>query len=171
MELNDFDLSEDEGLLPEQPAFTGLFPQALFKSLLFKAVNTAGFSSSSTVQSSTPATPGALDPLFVEPPKAVESIPTPPLFLDVIKKQWVAPGAAPTPSATDKKNFNVATELASLLQVPSIDTPVAALLPNASVSGSPNEGLHPDKRRSDQVLQRAFQGAPGLFAPRPRRPF
>lgn len=35
------DLLEDEDLPPEQPAFTGLFPQAIFKSLLFKVVNTA----------------------------------------------------------------------------------------------------------------------------------
>lgn len=34
MDLQDFDLSEDEGLPPEQPAFTGLFPQALFKAVV-----------------------------------------------------------------------------------------------------------------------------------------
>lgn len=158
-ELHEFDLSEDEGLPPDQPAFTGLFPQALFKSLLFKAVNTAGLRPPFPAQMPTPAAHGALDPLFAEPPKAVDSIPTPPLFLDVIRKQWISPGAAPTPSTMDKKNFNVASELASLLQVPSVDSPIAALLPNAAIPGDPDEGLRPDELHSDQVLQRAYQGA------------
>lgn len=83
--FQDFDLSEDEGLPPDQPIFTGLFPQALFKSLLFKAVNTTGFSSS-PAQPPTPAPSGALDLLFAELPKVMDSIPTPPLFLDVIRK-------------------------------------------------------------------------------------
>lgn len=81
MDLHDFDLSQDEGLPPEQPTFTGLFPQALFKSLLFKAVNTAGFSMASPSLPSNAGAQGTLDPLFAEPPKAVDSIPTPPFFL------------------------------------------------------------------------------------------
>lgn len=36
----EFDLSEDEGLILDSPAFTGLFPPALFKSLLHKARTT-----------------------------------------------------------------------------------------------------------------------------------
>lgn len=40
-DLWDLDLSEDEGLPPNQPVFTGLLPQALFKTLLHKAINTA----------------------------------------------------------------------------------------------------------------------------------
>lgn len=78
-------LSEDEGLLPDQPSFTGLFPQALFKSLLFKAVNTAQLGS--TAAEPAPSSKGSLDPLFVELSKPVDFIPTAPLFLDVLKKQ------------------------------------------------------------------------------------
>lgn len=41
----DPDLSDD-GLGPEQPAFTGLLPPSIFKSLLFKATNVAHLGSS-----------------------------------------------------------------------------------------------------------------------------
>lgn len=37
----DLELSEDEGLMPDQPVFAGLFCPALLKSLLFKAKYTA----------------------------------------------------------------------------------------------------------------------------------
>lgn len=66
--------------------FTSLFPQAIFKSLFFKVVNAAQLGSSP--QEPTPsAVPGSLNPLFAEPAKPVTSIP--PLFIDVIKKQWL----------------------------------------------------------------------------------
>lgn len=145
------DLSEDEGLPPEQPSFMGLFPQVLFKSLLFKAVNTAQLGSSTPEPAPTPA-PGSLNPLFAEPSRSVTSIPMPPLFLKVIKKQWAWPGAAPVSSSMDRNNFNVAIDLADLLQVPAVDAPIVALLPNASVPGDLDEGLRPDEHRSDQVL-------------------
>lgn len=53
----------------------------------------------------------------------------------------------------------MAPELANLLQVPSVDAPVDALLPNAAIPGDPEEGLRPEEHRSDQVLQRAHQGS------------
>lgn len=80
------DLSDDEGLPSEQPAFTGLFPLALFKSLLLKVVNTAQFGSGSA-ETIPPTSCGSLDPMFVEPIKPVDSIPAPSLFLDVVRKQ------------------------------------------------------------------------------------
>lgn len=67
------DLSEDEGLPPEQPAFTGLFPQAIFKSLLFKVVNVAQLGSSPPVPTPS-AAPGSLNPLFAEPDKLVTAL-------------------------------------------------------------------------------------------------
>lgn len=83
----------------------------------------------------------------------------PPLFLDVLKKQWASPGSASVPSSTDRNFFNVAPDLASLLQIPTVDAPVTTLLPNAAVPGVPDEGLCPEEQRSDLVLQRAHQGA------------
>lgn len=106
------DMNSGEQGLSDQPAFTGLFPQALFPSLLFKVVNIAQFTSEASPPPSTPA-PGSLDPLFAEPAKPVMAIPTPPLFLNVIKKQWVSPGSAPSPSSNDRKNFTVAADSSS----------------------------------------------------------
>ncbi|XP_034278399.1 uncharacterized protein LOC117668538 [Pantherophis guttatus] len=158
-EPHDLELSEDDDLPPEQPAFTGLFPQALFKSLLHKAIATAQLSSPSPLPVSDSAPKGTLNPLFAEPARTVDTISTPPLFLDVIKKQWSSPGSAPTPTAADRRNFSIAPDLDSLLQVPSVDAPVAALLPHSVVPGDPEEGLRPEERRAEHVLQRAHQGA------------
>lgn len=53
----------------------------------------------------------------------------------------------------------MAPDLASLLQVPTIDPHIVPLLPNVSVPGEPDEGLHPEERQVDQVLQRAHLAA------------
>lgn len=98
---------EDEELPPEQPAFTALFLQAIFKSLLHKAINTAQLGSSST-ETAPSSSHDDINPLFVEPSRPVDSIPILPLFLDVVKKQWTMPGSVPVPSSMDRKNFNVA---------------------------------------------------------------
>lgn len=94
---------------------------------------------------------GSLNPVFAEPTKPVDSVPVPPLFLDVVRKQWSSPGSALVPSSTDCKYFNVAPDLATLLQVPSVGAPVAELLPNAAMPGDLEEGLHPEECCSDQV--------------------
>lgn len=137
-DYDDSGLSEDDNLHPDQPAFTGLFPQSLFKSLLFKAVNTARLSSphADPAPASSSSVSVSLDLMFAEPSRPVASIPTPPLFLDVVKRQWSSPGSAPLPSSNDRRNFQVAKDLDSLLRLPSVDPPVAALLPNAGVPGT-----------------------------------
>lgn len=139
VEAQEPELSEDEGLPPDQPAFTGLFPQALFKSLLFKAINTVQLSTSS--QPDPPPVAGSLNPLFAEPPRPVTAIPMPPFFLDVIRKQWSSPTSAPVPSTVDCKNFTVSPDLL-----------LVALLSSTSVPGDPEEGLRPEECRSEQVL-------------------
>lgn len=47
----------------------------------------------------------------------------------------------------------MASDLYDLLQVLTVHAPIAALLPNASMPGDPDDDLPPDERRSDQVLQ------------------
>lgn len=158
IDLGEPELSEDEGLPPDQPAFTGLFPQALFKSLMFKAINTAQLGTAPP-QEPIPTGKGTLDPLFAEPTKAITCIPTPPLFLKVLRKQWASPGSPPVLSSMDRKNFNVASDLDSILQVPQVDVPIVALVPNIAVPGAPDEGLRPEEHRMDLVLQHAHQGA------------
>ncbi|XP_060549504.1 uncharacterized protein LOC132712369 [Pantherophis guttatus] len=78
---HELDLSEDEGLPPDQPAFTGLFPQALFKSLLHKAVLTAQLGSPASAQPVPTTSQRALNSLFAEPSKPVDIIPPPLCFL------------------------------------------------------------------------------------------
>lgn len=75
VDLGEPELSEDEGLPPDQPAFTGHFRQALLKSLLFKTINTAQLGST-PLQDSIPMGQGTLGPLFAEPTKALTCIPT-----------------------------------------------------------------------------------------------
>lgn len=74
--------------------------------------------------------------------------PYPPLILGVIRKQCTTPATS---------------------QVPAVDALVAALLSNTAVPGD-TEGLDPEEKRADQVLQRAFQGVPVGCPLRRRRP-
>lgn len=79
----DPDLSDDEG---QQPAFTGLFPPAVFKTLLFKASNVAQLDPL-VAEEAPPPPQRPFNPLFLEPAKPVDSVPAPLLFLDVIQCQ------------------------------------------------------------------------------------
>lgn len=140
-EHGDLELAEDEGTSPEQPASSGLFPLALFKSLLFKAHNAVGLANPA------PASEGRLsttqDPLFVEHTPKLDVVPAPQLFLDNVRCQWSAPASGPMPSSVDKKYFNVAPELSSLLTVPSVDGPVAALYSPNAMPGESDKLLKP----------------------------
>lgn len=60
----DMKLSEDEGLLPDQPAFTGLFRPAVFKLLLHKAKVITKFGVVTTTSEGSLPTPTLHDPLF-----------------------------------------------------------------------------------------------------------
>lgn len=85
----DPDLSEDEDMVPDPPAFTELFLPSLFKPLLHRARSTTKLG----VQTAPPEV--SLDPadgLFQEPNLMQEEIPVPRLFIDVIQKQWDHPG-------------------------------------------------------------------------------
>lgn len=93
----DQEFSDDEGLIPDRPAFTGLFHPTLFKSLLYKAKTTAPMGVAEA-----PAEPplGLQDPserLFSEPAAEQDVIPSPKLFIDVIQRQWNQPGSLSAP--------------------------------------------------------------------------
>lgn len=97
-EVRDETLSDDEGILPDQPPFIGLFRPQVFRSLLFKAIATTWLGK---VPSSS-ATPSSLDPasaMFAEPTIHPETIPAPKLFIDVLHRQRSLPGAGPSPMA------------------------------------------------------------------------
>lgn len=76
----DQELSDEEGLTPDQPVFRGLFRPHLFKALPFKAkssthlgVNISGNDNVSGEQDTT-------NLLFSEPMMEAEAVPAPPLF-------------------------------------------------------------------------------------------
>lgn len=56
-----------------------------------------------------------------------EVVLSPKLFLDVVQRQWSAPGSEPFASSQDKRFYNVGPDLAKLLEVPAVGTPVVAL--------------------------------------------
>lgn len=71
---------------------------------------------------------GPRDPLtdfFTEPVKPWEVIPSPKFFKDVIQRQWSQPGSIPAPSGMDRKVYTAEQELEDLLQIPSVDAPLA----------------------------------------------
>lgn len=85
----DQDLSEDEGLEPDQPSFIGLFRPHMFRSLLFKAQTTTRLG---TAPSSSGVPSSSRDPassLFEEPSVQSEVVPAPKLFSDVLRRQWL----------------------------------------------------------------------------------
>lgn len=111
----DLELSEDEGLMPDQPAFAGLFCPSLFKSLLFKAKNTARLGTHLPSPDPTSETADAKDSLFSEPTTEAEVVPSPRLFLDVVQRQWASPGTGSNPSNLDKKFYKMGPDLSKAL--------------------------------------------------------
>lgn len=61
---DDIEFSEDEGLMPDSPAYTGLFRPALFKSLLHKARLTTNHGAGNEQPSTSQAEVGPHDALF-----------------------------------------------------------------------------------------------------------
>lgn len=65
---HDIDLSDDEGLMPDQPAFVGLFRPQLFRSLLHKAKIT-------TRQGTVQANPGTAMSLLILQTSCLQNLP------------------------------------------------------------------------------------------------
>ncbi|XP_058049789.1 uncharacterized protein LOC131203498 [Ahaetulla prasina] len=153
----DQELSEEEGFLPEQPMFKGLFRPHLFKALLSKAkaVTKQGLIGE---QGACPEQDPA-DMLFSEPTVETETVPAPKLFLDMIKKQWEAPAALPNMSSLERRFFNTASDLMELLRVPEVDDPVLALASSSATLVEPEEVLKPEDRKLEQALTKTHQAA------------
>lgn len=158
-EARDADLSDDEDLPPDQPSFVGLFKPQLFRSLLHKAKLTSRLGSSSQASPSGVANSATSVPLFEEPVVETEEIPGPKLFREVLKKQWSNPASGPNPNQLDRRLYNLAPELANLLQIPLVDPPVAALSSPSHLAGPPEENLRPEDKRLEQSLVKAYQAS------------
>lgn len=154
------DLSDDEGVLPDTPAFTGLFPDGLFKSLLYKAKVTTGLQESEPAQESSTPRPGSSHGLFSEPVVEQVFIPVLMLFTNIIQKQWASLASLPTPSGVDQRNYNLAPAITQLLQVPPVDNPVAALTsPLPYLSGDSSKGLQPEDKKFELSFKKDNQAS------------
>lgn len=87
------ELSEEEGLSLEQPVFRGLFRPHLFQALLFKAKASTKLGTADTEPGGSLTEQDPADLLFAEPATETDAIPAPPLFLDMIQRQWASPGS------------------------------------------------------------------------------
>lgn len=140
-DLGEPGLSDDEDLSPDQPSFVGLFKPQVFRSLLHKAKLTTRLGISLPKAGSPEKGVGTSASLFVEPTFEAEEIPGPKLFKDVVMRQWSAPVSGPNPNALDRRLYNMASDISSILQVPTVDLPVVALTSPYVLTGPPEEGL------------------------------
>ncbi|XP_013915016.1 PREDICTED: uncharacterized protein LOC106543505 [Thamnophis sirtalis] len=99
------------------------------------------------------------DPLFIQPTVEKEVIPSPRFFMDVVQNQWASPGTATLPNASDKHLYNVASDFAKTLEVPSVDLPVIALSSPNAPSAAPEEALHPEGKKVEQTLVKGHQAS------------
>lgn len=161
-EQKDLGFSEDEdSQVPEVPAITGLFPPAMFSSLLRKAKATAELDGTPypNQAAATPSTSGGTRKgPFHRPQVQKEEIPTPDLFLEVLKSQWAKPGTFPTPGSNDRRFYNLNASFAQTLQVPSVDASVVGLASSSAVvTGDISNCLKAEDMKAELVMPKIFQ--------------
>ncbi|XP_060547127.1 uncharacterized protein LOC132711664 [Pantherophis guttatus] len=157
--ISDQDLSEDEGLEPDQPAFVDLFNSQMFRSLLFKAQITTRMRLPSSSSGSSSLSSDPTTSVFLEPTVRTEVVPAPKLFSDVVQRQWNFPSTGPLPNSLDKRFYNLATDFSNILQVPSVDSPVVALSSSSPVSGPAEEVLRLEDKRAERNLIKGHQAS------------
>lgn len=157
-------LSEDEEKDSELSPFTGLFKLDLFKPLLHKAISITSMESE-TVTESDPNPGGSGHLLFTEPAVEAEVVPSSKLFLDIVKQQWHNPGAGIPPSKTEPKLYNIDPDLADILQIPTVDKPVATLTLVALIPVDGMDCLRPDDKEAEVSLRKSHQSAAWAVKP------
>lgn len=155
----DIEFSEDEDLLPDTPAFTGLFRPSLFKSLLHKARLTTNLGASDALPSVSDAATGPHDALFKLSKPDKELIPCPQLFSEVIQNSWSQSGSLTAPSSQDKRLYCAAPELEDLLMLPSVDAPVSRLSSASVISTDSLDGLKAEDRRAELAFRKTHEAA------------
>lgn len=95
----DLELSDDEGLMPDQPVFVGLFRPSLFRFLLFKAKKAANMGGNQTMQEAAPGSGDPADSIIPEPAAERVVVPAPRLFLDVVQRQCTSPWSGSYPNS------------------------------------------------------------------------
>ncbi|KAG8135682.1 hypothetical protein E2320_008737 [Naja naja] len=104
-EVRSSNFSEDEDVSFEMPVLSGLFDHSLFKSLLHKAKNMIQLASDETSVEPRPQGQPQGGSLFSQPTLQAEVLPSPRLFMDVLK-QCASPGTGLNPSSSEKKFYN-----------------------------------------------------------------
>ncbi|KAK9401019.1 hypothetical protein NXF25_011733 [Crotalus adamanteus] len=149
-------LSEDEGIAPYEPTPpVGLFDHSFFNSLLLKACTTANLAQE---QENPPISQGP-HAIYTEPSVSQNHIPCPPLFLNIVQKQWEKLGSPLSPGAVERTLFNVAPSLTSLLEIPEIDEPLNSLFPKSNIPGDINEALRAEDKKIESALRRSHQAS------------
>ncbi|XP_034296175.1 lamina-associated polypeptide 2, isoforms alpha/zeta-like [Pantherophis guttatus] len=150
----ELEFSEDEGLAPDTPAFSGLFRPSLFKSLLHKARQI-------TNMGAPPAEPSAAsaphEALFSSSKPGRDFIPCPQLFSDVLQSPWSQPGSLMGPTSLDKKLYCGAPELDSLLALPVVDPPIASLSSSSLLSSDALDVLKSEDRKTELSFRKEHQ--------------
>lgn len=98
-------------------------------------------------------------PLFKEPTFEAEEVPAPRLFRDVVQRQWSAPVSGPNPNSLDRLLYNMASNLSTILPVPTVDPPVVTLSTPSVWTGPPEETIRPEDKRFEHSLNKAHQAA------------
>ncbi|XP_060550599.1 uncharacterized protein LOC117655455 isoform X2 [Pantherophis guttatus] len=155
--VEDLEFSEDEGLTPDVPAFTGLFRPSLFKSLLHKARQITNMSVSSSATSETASTSTPHEALFSSSKPGRDFIPCPQLFSDVLQSPWSQSASSTGPNSIDKKLYCAAPELDAMLSVPVVDTPIANLSSSSLLSTDALDGLKSEDRKSELSFRKEHQ--------------
>lgn len=156
--MDDFEMSEDEESSQEGPAFPGLFKPSLFKSLLRKAKIATNMDTELT-QTSVSQAPGPADKLFNLPKPKCDFVPCPDLFSQVIQKPWEQPTSLSGPNALDRTLYSVAPHLDALLQLPTVDEPVASLTSSSILVGEAGDGLKFEDKRAEMAFRKTHQAA------------
>lgn len=154
--VDDFELSEDEEVVQEKPAFPGLFKPSMFKSLLRKAKIATNMDSSLN-QASSSQSKGPTSNLFLVPEPDHDFVPCPDLFSQVIQKPWEHPASLSGPNSFDRKLYCSAPELDALLQLPSVDEPVASLTSSTILVGEAGDGLKFEDKRAEMAFRKSHQ--------------
>lgn len=157
--LEDFELSDNEEMIPDKPTFPGLFRPSLFKSLLHKTKMATNMGQGLDQPSTSQSQPDPNGNLFLVSKPDYDFVPCPDLFSQVIQRPWEHPGSLPGPNSFDRKLYCSAPELDALLQVPSVDEPVASLTSSSVLVSEVGEGLKLEDKQAELAFRKTHQAA------------
>ncbi|XP_013928261.1 PREDICTED: serine/threonine-protein kinase 31, partial [Thamnophis sirtalis] len=149
-DLAEPDLYEDEGLVPDKPAFAGLFKSIMHKAKVITHQEVSPLADQGITDPSDPSAG-----LFDENIQTQDLVPDPKFFKDVVQHQWVQPDTWDTPGGNDKWLYAIEPSLGDLLKLPVIDVPVltsTSVLPPELL-----EGLKVEDKRAETACHKTHQ--------------